>query len=68
MSEDTRIREAARQREKMLFDEGAALSRATRKGREAGIQEGKQTGRQEIIEKFKKSGMSEDEINRILNS
>jgi len=74
MSEDEKTQEIARLREKALHDETTALNHATRKGLEKGIkkglekgrQEGLQEGRQEIIAKLRSSGMSEDEINRIL--
>ena len=55
MSEDTRIRELARMREKALHDEASALRQA------------KEEGRAEIIEKMKASGMTEKQINAILS-
>jgi len=76
MSEDEKTQEIARLREKALHDETTALNHATRKGlekgiekgieRQEGLQEGRQEERQEIIAKLRLSGMSEDEINRIL--
>ena len=56
MSEDTKIREDARLREKALHDEASALKQA------------KNEGREEIITKMKAAGLSESEIQRILNS
>ena len=55
MSEDTKIRELARLREKALHDEASALRQA------------KEEGRAEIIEKMKASGMTEEQINAILS-
>ena len=56
MSEDTKIRELARLREKALHDEASALRQA------------KEAGPTEIIEKMKASGMTEEQINAILSS
>ena len=56
MSDDTRIREIARLREKAMHDEASALGNAKREGRE------------EIIEKMRKSGMTEEQIKQILDS
>ena len=55
MSEDARIREMARLREKAMFDEASALENARREGRE------------EMIEKMRKSGMTEEQIKEILS-
>ena len=53
MSEDTRIRELARMREKALHDEASALKDATDKGfargKKEGIEEGRAEGRAEGI-------------------
>ncbi len=54
MSEDTKIREAARMREKALHDEASALYNA------------KQEGRAEIIEKMRSAGMTDEQINAII--
>lgn len=58
MSEDTRIREAARLREKSLHDEASALGGARREG----IAEGEAN----IIAKMKAAGMTDQQINEIL--
>ncbi len=58
LSEDTRIREMARIREKALHDEASALANAKNEGRA----EGKAEERNFLIEKMRKRGMSEDEI------
>ena len=74
LSEDTKIREMARLREKALHDEASALANAENKGIEKGISIGEAKGRAEgisigeenavnkMIEKMRKRGMSEDEI------
>lgn len=58
MSEDTRIKEAARMREKTLHDEASALKNAK--------QEGRAEGRTEIIAKMRASGMTEEQIQAII--
>ena len=62
MSEDTRIRELARMREKALHDEASALRQAKDEGRE----EGKAELRNEMIEKMRAMGMTEEQIDSIL--
>ena len=74
LSEDTKIREMARLREKALHDEASALANAENKGIEKGISIGEAKGRAEgeakgraeernlLIEKMRQRGMSEDEI------
>ncbi len=56
MSEDTKFKESARIREKALHDEAALLAGARKEGRN------------EIIGKMRSAGLSETEIERILNS
>lgn len=62
LSEDTRIREMARIREKALHDEASALANAKNEGRAEGKAEGRVEERNSLIEKMRKRGMSEDEI------
>ncbi len=62
MSEDTRIREAARMREKALHDEASALYNAKQEGKS----EGREEGRTEIIEKMRQSGMTDEQIQAII--
>lgn len=62
MSEDTRIREAARLREKSLHDEASALKNA----RDEGIEQGKAQERAGIIAKLKAAGMTDEQIKNIL--
>ena len=61
MSEDTKIRELARLREKALHDEASALRQAKDEGRE----EGKAELRNEMIEKMRAMGMTEEQIKSI---
>ncbi|MGN0682409.1 MAG: hypothetical protein ACI4JY_01920 [Oscillospiraceae bacterium] len=61
MSEDTRIRELARMREKALHDEASALRQAT----EEGIAIGEERQRNAIIEKMRAMGMTEEQIKSI---
>ncbi len=62
MSEDSKIREMARLREKALHDEASALADAKMEGRAAGRAEGRAEERNSLIEKMRKRGMSEEEI------
>lgn len=59
MSDDTRIREAARIREKALHDEATFILNARLEGREEGISS--------VVNKMRLAGMSDEEINRILS-
>lgn len=60
MSEDTRIRENARIREKALHDEASQLGAARREGRAE--------ERAEILKQLRLFGMSEEEIKRFEES
>ncbi len=62
LSEDTRIREMARLREKALHDEASALANAKNEGISIGEAKGRNEERNALIEKMRKRGMSEDEI------
>jgi predicted transposase/invertase (TIGR01784 family) len=72
MSEDEKTQELARMREKALHDETTELNHAKREGEKKGLEKGLEKGRQEGLEKAKEkmrsSGMTEDEINRILGA
>ena len=59
MSEDTRLREMARMREKALHDEASALKNAE--------EEGRQEEREEIIAKLKAHGLTDEQINEIFS-
>ena len=65
LSEDTRIREMARIREKALHDEASALANAENKGIEKGRAEGRAEAEADIIKKMRKRGMSEKEIKEL---
>ena len=62
LSEDTRIREAARIREKALHDEASALANAKNEGRA----EGRAEGEANIISKMKAYGLSDEQIKAII--
>lgn len=71
MSEDTRLREAARLREKIMRDEASALGFAERKGLEKGRKEGLEKGRREGLEKGIKEGLEkgkEEERNKMIKA
>ena len=61
MSEDTRIREIARLREKALHDEASAIKNAKMEGRE----EGRAEERADAIAKMKSLGFTEEQIRSI---
>ena len=71
MSEEEKIQELARLREKALHDEASALSTARKEGRAEGRAEGREQGRaegrNEMIEKMRKSGMTDEQIEKILS-
>ena len=71
MSDDTKTRELVRWREKSLLDMMSSLDTAKNEGINIGRQESVKIGRDEeraaIISKLRLSGMTEEEINRILN-
>lgn len=60
MSNDPKIQEEARMREKTLHDRATALHTATEKGRQEGIRE--------IIDKMRKNGLSDEQIEAIIRS
>ena len=62
-SEETRIREIARLREKALHDEASALKHA----KDEGMTEGIAKAKAEIIEKMKASDMTDEQIRKILS-
>ena len=66
MSEDAKIREAARMREKTLHDEASALHNAKREGRSEGRVEGRAEERDNIIKKMLAAGMTDEQIQAIL--
>ena len=74
MSEDTRIREIARLREKAMHDEASALNHAKAEGIEEGmaqgmtkgIAQGMTKGKNEIIAQMKAAGMTDEQISFVL--
>lgn len=60
MTPEEEVQEIARLKEKWDLDERSALGNARRRG----IEE----GRKEAIEKMRRSGMTEEQIQKILNS
>ena len=74
LNADEKMRYFADMREKALHDEATALQHAREEGvmqgREEGIEEGRMQGREEgtrqIVEKMRKSGMTEEQIQAIL--
>lgn len=64
MSADEKIRQQAYYREKRLHDEATALGNARREGRA----EGQAEERKKIINSMRKSGMSEEDIARIIEN
>lgn len=62
MSEDTRMREMARMREKALHDEATYLKEAREEGRAEGRAEGIASAMESIAAKLRARGMSEEEI------
>ena len=62
MSEDTKIREIARLREKALHDEASALKNAKAEGIAEGRAEGRAEERAETIEKMRASGFTDEQI------
>ncbi|MCM1328129.1 MAG: hypothetical protein NC253_01695 [Ruminococcus sp.] len=63
MSEETRIKEAARMREKALHDEASALFNAKNEGRI----EGRADERAKLTENMRSFGLTEEQIQAIIN-
>lgn len=62
ISEDTKIREIARLREKALHDEASALKNAKAEGREEGRAEAIAEERAEAVRKMKALGFTDEQI------
>lgn len=67
MNADTALRERARLREKALHDETSDMQGAREEGLKEGIEKGIEKERSAIIEKMRKSGMTDEQITMILN-
>ena len=63
MSEDEKIQELARLREKAMHDEASALSSAKKEG----LAEGRDKREAELVESMRKNGLSEEQISKILS-
>ena len=71
MSLDEEVREMARLREKWILDETSALRNARKMGEREGEEKGRKEGRKEmeteIVAKLRDSGMTEEQIHKILD-
>lgn len=65
MSEDTKLREIARLREKALHDEASLLNNARAEGRSEGRAEGEAAAKAALIANMRALGMSDEQINKI---
>lgn len=63
LNNDTEMRQRALEREMLLHDKASALGKAKRDG----IKEGKAEERAELINKMRKSGMTDEQIQKIMN-
>ena len=67
MSADEKMKELARRRELALHDRITDIEVSREEGRQEGLQQGRQEGIDAIVEKMRNSGMSEEQIQAILN-
>ena len=67
MSEDTRMRELARMREKSIRDDASLRAQEREEGLAEGLVRGRAEERDLLIKKMKASGYSDDEINKLLS-
>ena len=69
VSEDTKIREIARLREKSLHDEASALKNAKEEGMEEGLAKGEANGiakeKASVISKMRANGFTDEQIRKI---
>ncbi len=65
MSEDTKIREIARLREKALHDEASALKNAKEEGMAEGEANGIAKGKASVISKMRANGFTDEQIRKI---
>ena len=65
MSEDTKIREIARLREKALHDEASALKNAKAEGMEVGLAKGRAEERANAIIRMRALGFTDEQIRKI---
>lgn len=67
MSADEKMKELARRRELALHDRITDIEVSREEGRQEGLQQGRQEGIDDIVEKMRNSGMSEEQIQAILD-
>lgn len=68
LSDDEKMEYITEMREKALHDEATAMNAAEKRGMEKGLEKGIEKGRAEVVEKMRKIGMTEEQINSILKS
>ena len=64
LSDDEKMEYITEMREKALHDEATAMNAAEKRGMEKALEK----GRAEVVEKMRKIGMTEEQINSILKS
>ena len=65
---DEKMEYITEMREKALHDEATAMNADEKRGMEKGLEKGIEKGRAEVVEKMRKIGMTEEQINSILKS
>lgn len=68
LSDDEKMEYITEMREKALHDEATAMNAAEKRGMEKGLEKGIEKSRAEVVEKMRKIGMTEKQINSILKS
>ena len=68
LSADEKMEYITEMREKALHDEATAMNAAEKRGMEKVLEKGIEKGRAEVVEKMRKIGMTEEQINSILKS
>ena len=67
MSDDEKIQELARLREKALHDEASALSTARKEGRAEGLAVGRDEREEELVKSMRENGIPEEQIRKIIS-
>ena len=67
MSDDEKIQELARLREKALHDEASALSTARKEGRAEGLAVGRDEREKELVKSMRENGILEEQIRKIIS-
>ena len=68
LSDNEKMEYITEMREKALHDEATAMNAAEKRGMEKVLEKGIEKGRAEVVEKMRKIGMTEEQINAILKS